>query len=138
MAGNRSDRRWRNRALVRERDVQRARGLWAALLMFGAALVPAGVYLYEQNTCLQLSYEIESIERQREDLDELERRLEVRQAAVASMHSIERWAARKRLERPEATEIVIVPFEDAGGDTMLARVPEGTSGSASPRPRRFE
>jgi len=138
MASHRSERRWKNRHLVRERDVQRARLLWATLALFLTALAPAGVYLYEQNCCLQLSYEIESIDRQREDLDELERRLEVRHAGVASMQSIERWAARKNLERPTEDEIVVVPFEEAAGDTMLAGVPQGTTEPVAPRPRRFE
>ena len=123
---------------MRERDVQRARRLWVTLALFVAALAPAGIYLYEQNSCLQLSYEIESIDRQREDLDELERRLEVRHAGVASMRSIERWAARKNLKRPTEKEIVVVPYRDAVGDTMVARVPQGTAEPASPRPRRFE
>lgn len=138
MTSERNARRWRNRALIRERDVQRARGLWFGLAMFGAALVPAGVYLYEQNSCLQLSYEIESIERQREELDELERRLEVRHAGVASMRGIERWAARKRFERPEATEIFVVPHEQTASDTMVAGAPEDTEKTASAQPRRFE
>lgn len=138
MASNRPERRWKNRPLVRERDAQRARRLWVTLALFVAALAPAGIYLYEQNCCLQLSYEIESIDRQREDLDELERRLEVRHASAASMQSIERWAARKNFERPAAKNIVVVPYEDAVGDTMVARVPKGTAEPAPRRARRFE
>jgi len=118
-------RRWKNRALIRERDEQRARRLWITLALVAAALVPAGFYLYEQNSCLQLSYEIAEIERQREQLAEAERRLEVDRAGVASMQSIERWAARKRLTRPAPEEIVIVPYETQGADTRLARVPDG-------------
>ena len=138
MTSDRNERRWKNRPLVRERDAQRARRLWVTLALFVAALAPAGIYLYEQNSCLQLSYEIESIDRQREDLKELERRLEVRHAGVASMQSIERWAARRNLERPGAEEIVVLSYDDVDGDTMMARVPEGTAEPA-PRPaRRFE
>jgi len=138
MASNRTERRWKNRTLVRERDVQRARGLWITLALFLGALAPAGLCLYEQNSCLQLSYEIDSIDRQREDLDELERRLEVRHAGVASMQSIERWAARKNLTRPAEDEIVVVTYEKTAGDTMVAGVPQGTPQPASKRPRRFE
>ncbi len=138
MTSDRNERRWKNRPLVRERDAQRARRLWVTLALFVAALAPAGIYLYEQNSCLQLSYEIESIDRQREDLNELERRLEVRHAGVASMQSIERWAARRNLERPAAEEVVVWPYEDVVGDTMLARVPEGTAEPAPRRARRFE
>ena len=138
MASDRTKHRWKNRPLVRERDAQQARRSWVTLALFVAALTPAGIYLHEQNSCLELSYEIESIDRQREDLNELERRLEVRRAGVASMHSIERWATRKNLERPAPEEIVIVPYEDAVGGTVVARVPEGTVGPAPRRPRRFE
>ncbi len=138
MTTRRTQRRWKNRPLERERDLQRARGLWVTLILFGIALAPAGIYLYEQNSCLQLSYEIESIDRQREDLDELERRLEVRRAGVASMRSIERWAARKNFERPAEEEIVVVPYEATSGETKMARVPEGNAEPAPQRPRRFE
>ncbi len=131
MPNNRTERRWKNRQLVRERDVQRARRLWVTLALVVVALAPAGLYLYEQNCCLQLSYEIESIDRQREDLDELERRLEVRHAGVASMQSIERWAARQNLERPAQEEIVVLSYQDATGDTMLARVPQDNTKTAA-------
>jgi cytochrome c-type biogenesis protein CcmE len=138
MVSERNERRWKNRTLVRERDVQRARRLWITLALFLAALAPAGLYLYEQNSCLQLTYEIESIDRQRESLDELERRLEVRHAGVASMQSIERWAERKKLERPTEKEIFVVPYEYVIGDTMLAGVPQSTREPAPSPPRRFE
>ncbi len=138
MAREQTERRWKNRTLVRECDVQRARRLWITLALFVAALAPGGIYLYEQNSCLELSYEIESIDRQRETLAELERRLEVRHAGVASMQSIERWAKRKNLKRPAQEDIVVVPYEDVVGDTMLAGVPQGTGERASSRPRRFE
>jgi cell division protein FtsL len=118
-------RRWKNRALIRERDKQGARRVWMMLALLAVALAPAGVYLYEQNSCLQLSYEIEVIERQRDQLAEAERRLEVTRAGVASMQSIERWAARKRLTRPAPEEIVVVPYEVQDIDTRLARVPDG-------------
>jgi hypothetical protein len=116
---------WKNRALIRERDAQRATRLWIALALLAIALAPAGFYLYEQNSCLELSYEIADIERQRELLAEGERRLEVTRAGVASMQSIERWAARQRLTRPAPEEIVVVPYETQGIDTRLARVPDG-------------
>jgi cytochrome c-type biogenesis protein CcmE len=135
---DRTNRRWKNRHLVRERDAQRARRLWATLALVVAALAPGGLYLYEQNSCLQLSYEIESIEGQREQLAEAERRLEVRHAGVASMKSIERWAAKQRLERPTPEEIVVVPYEAVNDDPMLARVPDGTIETAPRRPRRLE
>lgn len=138
MTSDRNERRWKNRPLVRERDTQRARRLWVTMALSVAALTPAGICLYEQNSCLQLSYEIESINRQREDLNELERRLKVRHAGVASMQSIERWATRKNLERPAPEEIIVVPYEDVVGDTMMARVPESTAEPAPRRPRRFE
>ena len=118
-------RRWKNRALIRERDAHRARRLWTALILIAVALAPAGFYLHEQNKCLELSYEIESIEQQRELLTEGERRLEVEGAEIGSMQSVERWAARKRLTRPELEEIVVVDPAAPDADTKLARVPDG-------------
>jgi len=133
---NRNDRRWKNRALVRELDALRAKRLWITLALVAVALAPAGFYLFEQNSCLQLSYEIESVESQRERLEEAERRLEVRLAGVASMQSIEHWAALQRLTRPSAEEVVVVPYETRDDDTMMARVPDGDV--APSRAWRFE
>lgn len=133
----RNQRRWKNRELVRERDAQRARRLWLTLALVVGALLPAGFYLYEQNTFLQLSYEIESIEKDRENLAEAERRLEVRHADVASMQRIEHWATRQQFTRPSAEEIVVVPHEKANADTMMAQTPMRTHESAS-RAERFE
>lgn len=125
MPSQRNERRWKNSHLVRERDAQRARSLWLTLALVVAAVAPAGLYLYEQNSCLQLSYEIDSIEEQRGKLDENERRLQVEQAGIASMQSIERWAARKRLERPDAEEVFVVPHRELSHDPVMASVPEG-------------
>ena len=134
----RNQRRWRNRPLVRERDAQRARGLWITLLLVVAALAPAGIYLYEQNSCLQLSYEIESIERQQEKLAEKERRLAVEQAEAGSMRRIERWAARQRLTRTVVEEVVVVPHETVDPGTRMAHAPNGATDPAPRRTRRVE
>ncbi|NIM01802.1 MAG: hypothetical protein GTN89_13450 [Acidobacteria bacterium] len=138
MTSERNSRRWRNRALVRERDTRRARRLWVGLALSIAALAPAGVYLYQQSSCVQLSYELESIKDQREQLAEIERRLAVRHADAAAMRNIERWAARKRFERPESTEVFVLRPGGAAGDTVAARVPGGTAEHASARSRRSE
>ena len=117
-----ADRRWKNRPLVRERDDQRLRWLWAMLAGLVLALAPAGAYLVNQNSCLELSYEIEELELQRERLAEIERRLAVRRAEVASMTAIERWAARERgLIRPDAERIVVVPPLSQEDEKLLAR-----------------
>ena len=80
--GRRETRRWKNQPLTRERDSQRARFMWATLAVLIAAAAPIGLYLHEQNTCLQLSYEIEEVKKQREKLTEGQRRLEVERASV--------------------------------------------------------
>jgi hypothetical protein len=123
--------------VVRERDTQRARRLWMSLALVVGALLPAAFYLYEQNTCLQLDYEIASIESQRAELAKAERRLELRRGRIASMQAIERWAARHELTRPSVDDFVVVPYEENGGDTMLARAPEGAP-SRAPRAERVE
>lgn len=132
----RINRRWQNRPLVRERDAQRARWMWGLLALLIAALAPMGIYLFEQNKCLQLSYEMETIEKQRKTLAEAQRRLEVRYADVASMQRIERWATQQRLARPASEQIVVVPHDVQLRPPMMAAVPhelDATSPDASQR-----
>ena len=98
--------------------------MWATLALLIAAAAPTGLYLHEQNSCLQLSYEIEEVKKQREKLTEGQRRLEVERASVASMTRIERWATQQRLARPESEQIVVVPHDVAISEPMMAQIPE--------------
>lgn len=131
-------RRWQNRPLVRERDAQRARWMWGLLALLIAALAPMGIYLFEQNKCLQLSYEMETIEEQRQTLAEAQRRLEVRYADVASMRRIERWAAQQRLARPASEQIVVVPSDVKLSPPMMAAVPEAFRGPSTTPSQRVD
>jgi len=134
----RINRRWQNRPLVRERDAQRARWMWGMLALLIAALAPMGIYLFEQNNCLQLSYEMETIEEQRQTLTEAQRRLEVRYADVASMKRIERWAAKQRLTRPASEQIVVVPYGVELSPPMMAAAPGAFRGPSTTSSQRVD
>ena len=134
----RINRRWQNRPLVRERDAQRARWMWGMLALLIVAFLPTGLYLFEQNNCLQLSYEMETIEEQRQTLAEAQRRLEVRYADVASMQRIERWATEQRLARPASEQILVVPYNVELTPPMMAAIPEAFRGPSTTPSRRVD
>ena len=48
MSPPKDSRRWRNRPVVRERDVQRSRWRWILLAWFVAAAAPLTAYMLEQ------------------------------------------------------------------------------------------
>ena len=103
------ERRWRNRPLVRERDHRRIFWLWSMLAAMALAALPSGAYLYHQNQCLEISYQVGAVAEERDRLLEEERRLRVERARLESLARIERWALRDRgLVRPEIDDVVVV------------------------------
>lgn len=102
-------RRWSNRGVVRERDVRLVRWLWGMLVCLILSLVPAGAYLFCQNECLKVSYEINAVYTDTERLLEEERRLRVERAGLESPPKIEAWARREPgLIQPEPEKVLIV------------------------------
>lgn len=117
-----ADRRWRNFGVVRERDVRLVRWLWGMLLCLTLSLVPAGAYLFYQNECLKVSYEINAAHTEIERLLEVERRLKVERAELESPPKIEAWARRQPgLIQPEPGQILIVRPAATGPADMVAR-----------------
>jgi len=103
------ERRWQNRPLVRERDHRRILWLWTMLAAMVLAVLPSGAYLFHQNRCLEVSYEVSRAAEEHERLLEEERRLRVERAELASLALIERWAVERRgLVRPDPDAVVVV------------------------------
>ena len=126
-----SDRRWRNRNLVRERDERLARWLWGMLVSLVVALAPAGVYLLCQNECLRVSYEVSAIRAEHEHLLEEERALKVERAGLESPPRIEAWARHDPgLALPDPENVLIVIEATPDSVDLVARRSESSRASS--------
>lgn len=118
------DRRWTNRSVNRETDAHQARGLWLRSLLLIVALLPGGAWLWKQSRCVQMTYEVQQMREEREQLLETERRLRAERARAASLDRIERWAGRGgSLVRPDEDHVVVLRPDDAteSDDRFVAR-----------------
>jgi cell division protein FtsL len=136
--GTAPERRWRNRPLVREPDHRRIFWLWTMLAAMVIAALPSGAYLFHQNRCLEVSYQVSALAAEHQRLLEQERRLRVERAALESLEPIERWARKHRgLVRPAAGDVVVVgsaPAEPVA--TAVRRASRSTSKTNRPRSGR--
>lgn len=128
---NPDDRRWKNQALVRERDERRIRLLWRSLAGIVIALAPVAAYLFEQNRCLLWTYEMSGLRAEQETLIERERDLKTQRARLDSLPQIESWASsRTGLTRPDAAHVIVVGPPRPITDDLVAGVPTAESPSA--------
>ena len=122
-------RRWRNSALHREVDSDRAR--WVFRVVIGAifAALPFAAYLLQTMAYVETQYALAKVRAREERLVESERRLRIEKAVQEALPSVESRAGRQLgLSRPRPSEIVVVaPAE-------LAR--RSPPGPALPRPAR--
>ena len=85
-----------NARLVREKDRARAREL-RRLVMYGAAIVvPLLVYVWQRVEFIRLSYRVEALQKQQQDLLEINKRAIVERSLLMAPDRIERLA-RKQL-----------------------------------------
>lgn len=104
-----TERRWRNRPVLREIDDRRVRRLGRLVLVMAVATAPMAVYLLQQNESLKLVYELNAVRAEQDRLIEEERRLSLERARLESLERIERWAERKHgLTRPAPGGVVVV------------------------------
>src|SRR5262249_39511498 len=81
-----------NARLVKEKDRARAREL-RMLAIYGAAIVvPLLVYVWQRVEFLRISYQVEALKKEREDLQEQNKRLVVERSFLLSPDRIERVA----------------------------------------------
>ena len=112
---------WRNRPLVRERDERRVRRLWRMLLGIVVAVAPMGFYLIQQNEYLQLTYTTSELRARQQELHELEQALRSQRAALESLSEVERWAKEEHgLCRPDPEQVMILGFPDRGPSNLVA------------------
>ena len=93
VAARAEPRRWRNVAVVRERDMRRVR--WVLMLLVGiaAAAAPVAAYLIQQMRYVETRYKIEELRAKRERLDETEKRLRIERASLEALPRVEKRAA---------------------------------------------
>ena len=117
-------RAWRNRLLVRERDPHVGR--WLGIMLFAAlvAVVPGVAYLLQQNECVKMSYDVNRLRTEQDELLEQERRLRAERARLSSLPRIEAWARGKGglvpqesiTSSPRAERIEMMAHRPAAGE----------------------
>ena len=126
--GTQAQRHWRNRAVLREIDDRRVRRLWRLVLSMVVAAAPMAVYVLQQNESLKLSYEINALRAEREQLLTEERRLNVEKTRLESLARVERWALEERgLVLPDGEIVVVIPGSEAETGELLAAAPRGAA-----------
>lgn len=119
-------RRWRNRAVLREIDDRRVRRMWRLVLSMVVAAAPMAVYVLQQNESLKLSYEVNALRAERERLLTEERVLSVEKNRLESLARIERWALEEcGLVLPDDGIVVVVPELEAEAGDLMAAAPQG-------------
>ena len=111
-------RRWRNSALHREVDADRAR--WVTRVVLGAvvAALPFAAYLLQTMSYVQTRYALESVRVREEHLVESERRYRIEKATLEALPKVEERAGRELgLARPRPSQVVVV----TSGELALAR-----------------
>ncbi len=125
-----AQRRWRNRAVLREIDDRRVRRLWRLVLSMVVAAAPMAVYVLQQNENLKLSYEVNALRAERERLLTEERVLSVEKTRLESLARIERWAFEERgLVLPDDGIVVVVPEPESEAGELMAAAPQGAEES---------
>ena len=123
-----SDRRWRNRAVLREIDQKRVRRLVRVVLCIVVAAAPTAVYLLQHNESVKIAYEVNDLRAEQERLFTEERRLSLEKARLESLARIERWARRQNgMIQPEEGAVVVVPSPEPNAGELVAAGSVGDS-----------
>lgn len=121
-------RRWVNRSVTGEVDRHRLRWIWGLMAAVALAASPFAGHVLEKNECVSLSYELNRLRDQQEQLTEAERRLRMRLTADESLDAVEAWVVEQgEMVRPLARQIVVLG--QAGGDPRPMPLPGETRGT---------
>ncbi|MBI1951675.1 MAG: cell division protein FtsL [Acidobacteria bacterium] len=128
-----------NARMVKEKDRARARELRRLLLCGAAILVPLLVYVWQRVDFLRVSYQVEALKKERQDLQEKNKHLSVERSFLMSPDRIERMA-RKELGMvdPSPSDVRRVAVIDGRINQVQARggspggEGRGTPGAAPP------
>jgi len=95
-----------NARLVKEKDRARARELRRLLLCGAAIVVPLLVYVWQRVEFLRVSYEVEALKKERQQLQEQNKQLTVERSFLLSPDRIERLARKELgLVDPSPTDV---------------------------------
>jgi len=144
-----------NARLVKEKDRARARELRRLLLCGAAIVVPLLVYVWQRVEFLRVSYEVEALKKERQQIQEQNKQLTVERSFLLSPDRIERLARKELgLVDPSPTDVRRVAVIDGkinevgteaeaagGGDGAVAagapsRPQAGAAAKKARRPRR--
>jgi cell division protein FtsL len=127
-----------NARLVKEKDRARAREL-RRLLFYGAAIVvPLLVYVWQRVEFLRVSYEVEALKKDRQQLQEQNKQLGVERSFLLSPDRIERLARKELgLVDPQPTDVRRVAVIDGHINEVgtEARLGGGAGGAVRKTPR---
>ena len=102
-------RRWANRSVAREVDQQRLRWIWGLVAAVALAASPFAFHVLEKNECVSLSYEVNRLHDEQEQLIETERRLSMRRTADESLDAAEAWVkVQGEMVRPLPRQVVVL------------------------------
>jgi cell division protein FtsL len=124
-----TERRWHNRAVLREIDDRHVRRLGRVVLSIVVALAPTAVYLLQHNESVKIAYEVNDLRAERDRLVTEERRLILEKARLESLARVERWATRQnRMIQPGEGAVVVVPSPEPDAGELVAA---GSAGDSS-------
>lgn len=105
----RPPRRWRNAPVVRQPDRRKARRTLTVFAWIALACSPLGVYLLQIMRHVEIDYAIEGVRARQEALTEMERRLSIERAELASLPEVEGLVrARLGLVRPDPLHTIVL------------------------------
>ena len=117
-------RRWRNVAVVRERDPRRVRGVLILFVGVLAAAAPVAAYLVQQMQFVQTRYQIEEQRSRLQRLEETERRLRIERATLEALPRVEERARGELgLVHPTPRQVVVVRSSATSRRTASSRTP---------------
>lgn len=91
-----TSRGWRNAPVVRQPDRRKTRRTLTVFAWIALAFTPLGLYLLQIMRHVEIDYAIERVRDRQEELTEMERRLSIERAELASLPEVE-GVARTRL-----------------------------------------
>ncbi|HYS77323.1 MAG TPA: cell division protein FtsL [Candidatus Dormibacteraeota bacterium] len=122
-----------NARLVKEKDRARAREL-RRLLIYGAAIVvPLLVYVWQRVEFLQVSYRVEALKKERQDLQEKNKQLTVERSFLTSPDRIEHLARTQLgLIDPPPSDVRRVQVIDGHINEVRAQADAGDDAGPAP------
>lgn len=125
-----------NARLVKEKDRARARELRRFLIYGAAIVVPLLVYVWQRVEFLRVSYQVEALKKERQDLQEKNKHLSVERSSLMSPDRIERMARQELgLVDPPPADVRRVAVIDGRINPVQARAgsPDGDRAQAAGR-----